>query len=105
MKSNVVIGGGGFIGRHLVREIIKLNEEVTIVARNQLSFDNVDKEIGAVKTKQIDLKLCTPADFDEIIGNHQIIHHCVWTTIPAIANIDPIQDVQDNLHMHPQWFT
>jgi UDP-glucose 4-epimerase len=93
MTSHVVFGGCGFIGRHLVRDLIEKGHEVVCVDRHRFEFDEVRAE-----SRVLDLSTALPDAFDQAIGQADVIHHLAWTTIPARANADPLADAKDNLH-------
>lgn len=92
MTKHVVIGGCGFLGRHVVKALAERGDEVSVV-------DMVDFPAGslAVKTSILDLSRASAREFDTLVGAAEVIHHYAWTTIPATANADPLADLQANL--------
>jgi UDP-glucose 4-epimerase len=94
MTSHVVIGGCGFIGRHLVKALVESGQDVSIV--DMVPFPS---ESAPIKAKIVDVVQASDKDFDAIIGMADIVHHYAWTTIPARANSDPLSDLQDNLRV------
>lgn len=91
MKS-LVIGGGGFIGTHLVERLLERDHSVRIYGRNPNRFRG------------------TPAGAEFVegeLGNHglvrgaldgvEVVFHLVSTTLPKTSNDDPIFDVRSNL--------
>jgi UDP-glucose 4-epimerase len=94
MKSHVVIGGSGFLGRHVVRALIERGEAVTVF---DLAPYPADKGRSQPTCRLIDLSAATPSDFDEIVSNTDIVHHYAWSTIPQTANADPFNDLRVNL--------
>jgi UDP-glucose 4-epimerase len=92
MTSHVVIGGCGFLGRHVVRALAERGDEVSVVDRVNFPAGSL-----AVKTTILDVPRASAHEFDSLVGTADVIHHYAWTTIPATANADPLADLQDNL--------
>jgi UDP-glucose 4-epimerase len=92
MTSHVVIGGGGFIGRHLVRALQAKGDDVLVVGRSRF----LDLS-ATTRSLRLDLSEATAADFDTIVQKADVVHCYAWTTIPAQANADPLGDLQVNL--------
>jgi UDP-glucose 4-epimerase len=94
MKSHVVTGGSGFLGRHVVRSLMRRGDDVHVV---DLTAFRSDGDGMPPKYTAMDLSTATPSDFDEILGNAEIVHHFAWSTIPQTADADPTGDLEVNL--------
>jgi UDP-glucose 4-epimerase len=93
MKTHLVIGGCGFLGRHVVRSLMERGDTVRVV-------DMVDWPDGAERSPETvitDLSDAGVSQFSNIIGNFDVVHHYAWSTIPQTANADPVSDLQINL--------
>jgi UDP-glucose 4-epimerase len=93
MKTHLVIGGCGFLGRHVVRSLMERGDTVRVV-------DMVDWPDGAERSPETvitDLSEAGVSQFGNIIGNFDVVHHYAWSTIPQTANADPVSDLQINL--------
>ncbi|MDA8562147.1 TIGR01777 family oxidoreductase [Gammaproteobacteria bacterium] len=75
----LIAGATGFIGRHLVKALLKNNHELTIVGRSKPKIDTTfKKKIPAHSWKQ--LKDLSPKNFDAVINlSGETISHIRWT--------------------------
>lgn len=87
----LVIGGGGFIGSHLVEFLVVQGYNVIVVQRHPSPFlENLNVQ-------------CIRCDINEISIIKQCLHGVDWvfhlahTTLPQNSNLNPIDDVQSNV--------
>ena len=91
MTRYLVIGGNGFIGRHVVRQLAETGADVTTVGRKHWDHDGV-----RVKSRRVDLTDTSPAQFAQIVEAADVTFHLAWTSIQAPANLGPIDDLYQN---------
>jgi len=87
----MVLGGGGFIGSHLVNRLLNCGHSVR-------SFDRSYDE--RICPEGIDYITGDFNDLDtlgKVLDDIDIIFHLISTTNPAISNQDPAADVSSNL--------
>jgi len=94
MSKHLVIGGCGFLGRHLVRSLMARGDDVAVVDREAY---RPEENWPAPKCRVFDLSVATAHQFDEILGGAEVVHHYAWSTIPQTANADPLGDLRTNL--------
>jgi UDP-glucose 4-epimerase len=91
----LVIGGGGFIGSHVVDALVRNGNEVTVFDRPNISLENLCDSIDDVKIIQGDL--CNPVDIEDSIREKDVIYHFAATTLPGPSNQNPLYDIETNL--------
>ncbi len=88
----LVLGGCGFIGSHVVDQLLAQGHSVRVFDRQHERFrqpmHGVDYRIGNFGDRM--------AMFDALSGIDAVMH-LVSTTFPGTADLDPKIDVQDNL--------
>lgn len=90
MKRTCVIGGGGFIGQHMVRRLLASRRDVIVLGRRAVSPLEPDIEYCCISpgaSKQLQSVL---ARADEVID-------LAYSTWPQTSFQDPVKDIHDNL--------
>ncbi|WP_020675721.1 NAD-dependent epimerase/dehydratase family protein [Geopsychrobacter electrodiphilus] len=88
----LVLGGNGFIGSHLVDELLRRGDRVRV-------FDRFDNNKNA-KKNNIDCRLGDFSDTSalaEALHDIDVVYHLISTTVPSTSNLDPVADIQGNL--------
>lgn len=93
MSYDLVLGGGGFVGSHLVQALCAEGVHVLCVDRNLRS----ERLHPLANHRTLDLFTCTDGDLDELISGCSLIYHLAWSSIPASAEADPFRDLKDNV--------
>jgi UDP-glucose 4-epimerase len=101
MKTHLIVGGCGFIGRHVAVALARRGHRIVIADPASPSFQLPPDVIGAVSF--VDACL-TPAANDDLVWDRlveqaDVVHHLAWSTIPASANRDPLADIDFNLRV------
>lgn len=88
----LVLGGCGFLGSHIVDELVLRNFKVRVFDRSPEKFrapiEGVEYVFGELKQTTL-LEECF-SDIDAVI-------HSISSTVPATANDNPVSDIQENL--------
>lgn len=92
--NHTVLGGGGFIGSHLVEALLSLGNNVTVLDRPQSLYLNKVKKAGARIIKGDFLNI---HDLKSAITNADVVYHLISTTVPQTATNDPLFDAETNL--------
>jgi UDP-glucose 4-epimerase len=85
----VIIGGAGFIGRHLTQRLAAAGVPVLVFDRAQApTIAGVGSVVGDLSDTCALRSVVTPG---------AAVVHLAWTTIPATSDEDPAADLSDNL--------
>ena len=91
---HLLLGGGGFIGRHVALLLVQLGFRVTIASRHCI-IDQFPEELRKhISWKVLELGA---ADWDDLVEDADIVHHYAWGSIPASANANPRGDLVTNV--------
>lgn len=93
MAKCLVLGGNGFLGSHLVDQLVAGGHEVT-------AFDRFGRAPIAFEAQGVAIvsgDFMRVSDVTEAVRGHDIVFHFVSMTDPASAEPDPMMDVRTNL--------
>jgi UDP-glucose 4-epimerase len=91
MKA-LVTGGNGFIGSHLVDDLVQRGWEVVVLDLSERRYDPIPSRARFIPGSLND----TGRVIDALIGV-DVVFHLSWSTIHEISNQDPAADVTTNL--------
>jgi UDP-glucose 4-epimerase len=88
----LVLGGCGFIGSHLVDDLLAAGHKVRVFDRAaelyRAPLVNVDYRFGDFSDS---------AYLAEALEGVEVVYHLISTTVPSTSNLDPVGDIQSNL--------
>ncbi len=93
MAKCVVVGGNGFLGSHMVDELVARGHEVA--AFDRFSASTVSYASPGVRPIKGDF--LSAADLREAVSGQEYLFHFLSTTTPASAENAPSLDVQTNV--------
>lgn len=91
----VVLGGGGFLGSHLVDALLAQGHTVTVLERPNLRRYRQFETGQAVDWREGDA--LNPPEWIRVAEGADVVYHLVSTTLPRSSNDDPGYDVESNL--------
>jgi UDP-glucose 4-epimerase len=92
-KTHLVLGGAGFLGRHVARALAYSGESVTAVDLAFASGSWVDPVAPEVR----DLFVLSDDELAELVLPFDVIHHYAWSSIPATAEASAFIDLTRNV--------
>lgn len=95
----LLIGGAGFIGRHLVESLQSIGREVTVLSRREPKDTGLSAECSYVKGDFSDLSVLAP-----LLDKHEEVIHLAYATVPNTSFADPLADLLGNLPPAVQLF-
>ncbi len=95
----LVIGGTGFIGKHLVTRLVKEGVRVTVLGRKALVPGSLPPGVTYIAGDFGSLELIRP-----LVANHQNIIHLAYATVPNTSFENPLGDLMQNLAPAVQLF-
>ena len=90
----LVLGACGFIGRHLVNELLAAGHEVVAYDRAE-SLHVIAQDYPQVRCIAGDFQ--REANWGEILKGVRVCYHLISTSVPKSSNDDPIGDVTGNV--------
>lgn len=88
----LVIGGNGFIGSHLVDNLIGRGWDVVVFDVYERRYDPMPPQVHFIRGDLNQSYLVR-----EALTGVDIVFHLAWTTIHEISNQDPVADIHANL--------
>ncbi len=89
MSRHLVLGGAGFIGRHVASLLQRSGHQVVVTGRRLAP--GVAGLPGPVGFMELDL---ATADWPSVLAGFDVIHHYAWASVPKSANEDPVADLE-----------
>ncbi|NKY09924.1 NAD-dependent epimerase/dehydratase family protein [Cellulomonas hominis] len=93
MADCLVVGGNGFIGSHLVDELVRRGHTVAAFDR----FGHRTPQFAGQGVQVISGDFLNAADVREAVHGREVVVHMLSTTDPATAENDPTFDVRTNI--------
>ncbi len=98
MKT-LVIGGNGFIGCHLVDQLILQGHSVRVLDRYPSRFREARKEV-----ENLIGDLGNHGEVASAVKGMDWVFHLAYTTVPQTSNDDPVYDIKSNVEDSVQLF-
>ena len=93
-ETHLILGGCGFIGRHVAILLARQGHDVVLADRAPPPAAFPVDVSGRIRWRLLDL---ANAAWDEMIDGVAVVHHYAWASIPATANADPLADLSGNV--------
>lgn len=87
----LILGGGGFIGSNIVKELCAQNVNVKVLSLGGNPFP-YNPTLEYIEGSFLDEKV-----LDKALDGVSIVYHLISTTNPGSSNLNPVADVETNL--------
>jgi UDP-glucose 4-epimerase len=97
----VVLGGCGFLGSHICRELVRNGHAVRVFGKSY--SERIGDIAGEVELVEGDI-----ADTGDVLGalrGAETVFHLVHTTVPGSSMADPSYDVESNVAASVRWLS
>jgi UDP-glucose 4-epimerase len=91
---HLVLGGRGFIGRHVAVQLARAGLRVVIAGRMRETYPLPEDVRENIIIRDMEL---SSADWDALVERAAVVHHYAWGSIPASANANPAGDLAANV--------
>lgn len=91
---HLILGGCGFIGRHVAVLLARSGHEVVLADRLEPQFSFPSDAASRISWRRLEF---ASADWDALVTEAAVVHHYVWTSLPASANNNPFGDLSANV--------
>lgn len=93
-EHHLIVGGSGFIGRHVGLMLARAGNRVTLAARRRPQYEFPPDVADRIAWTVLELG---SADWDMLVEDASVVHHYAWGSIPASANSNPGGDLITNV--------
>lgn len=93
-QRHLLLGGSGFIGRHVALLLAQAGHKVVIGSRKPFTFRFPPPIGNRIAWQMVDV---ATADWDALLAGVDIVHHYAWSSTPASANANPAGDLLSNV--------
>lgn len=90
-----MLGGGGFIGSHLVRSLLVSGYSVRVFDLKNFSRKNIEEYIDEIEIIEGDFS--NPVDIKLALDDVDFVYHLISTTIPSNSVLNPSYDIESNV--------
>jgi len=99
-RNTLVIGGAGYIGTHLVLELLATGRRVTVLGRRAIPAHELPQGVAYVMGDFARLDLISG-----LLDRHQEVIHLAYATVPNTSFENPLADLLQNLPPTVQLFS
>ena len=99
-QKTLVIGGGGYIGQHLLPLLLTSGREVTVLSRRATT------NLGKLQNvRYVDGDFGNLSQISSLLDTHGEIIHLAYATVPNTSYDNPLGDLLENLPVTVQLFS
>jgi UDP-glucose 4-epimerase len=91
---HLILGGTGFIGRHVAVLLARAGYPVTITGRTPPGFAFPGDCASRIRFRELDI---AAPGWDDLVGPADVVHHYLWTGVPGREAANPADGLQANV--------
>jgi len=91
---HLIVGGCGFIGRHVALQLARQGHEVLLADHVEPEFAFPEEVAERISWQRVEF---ASADWDALVAEAAVVHQYAWTSLPASANNNPFGDLAANV--------
>jgi UDP-glucose 4-epimerase len=91
---HLILGGTGFIGRHVALLLARAGYPVTITGRTPPGFAFPGDCASRIGFRALDI---AAPGWDDLVGAADVVHHYLWTGVPGREAANPADGLQANV--------
>ena len=91
-SKTLVIGGGGFIGSHLISQLVKTRRNVVALGRRKYPAHDLANEVQYIQGDYADQVL-----IQSLVDEDTEVVHLAYSSVPNSSYEDPLADLNQNL--------
>jgi len=95
IKKCLILGGAGFLGRNLCKELSRQGYEITVYNRESTQITELCKIVPSVRIIKGDFSTQTKESFGLLLSNIDVVFHLISTTNPSNKNV--LYDFESNV--------
>ncbi|MGA0571655.1 NAD-dependent epimerase/dehydratase family protein [Variovorax sp. VNK109] len=96
----LLIGGNGYIGRHLAERLAASAGQVTLLGRSAMAPTGGNSGLRYLQGDYADTHV-----LESLLDSHDVVVHLAYATVPNTSFDDPLADLQQNLPPVVRLFT
>ena len=93
-ERHLILGGTGFIGRHVAIALARQGHQILLAGRRPLDHAFPADVAGSIRWQFLELG---SSDWDSLVADADVVHHYAWGSLPASANANPGGDLRTNV--------
>lgn len=95
MTNILLLGGTGFIGQAMARELLASMPDARIVLLGRSPKSNLECRIGNPRLLVKAQRMTSATDFETVVANMDIVVHLISSTVPATSGVDYGREMED----------
>jgi UDP-glucose 4-epimerase len=97
----LVVGGDGFIGSHVVDQLVELKHETTVFDKCPYQMTKNLEHLKS-KIRVVSGEFANKTDLRDVLQGQDVVYHFVWASTPIASWKDPYIEIDENIRLSVQ---